>query len=232
MERLAFTLVEVIPDGDVLPQRRRNEAGTAWRMQVGPLTHTEPVPFVLFDVLRARCVTGRVPEIRSGHRLVPVGRIKGLRPVTLPDGTVVPPGEDLALALGMSRLRLAAGHDLDEAERARLAAWSKLVGNAMVSGLPSQVNRRRLHGKLAKLTVWDHLDGERVVRTEVVEEPGAWYFPPLAAAVTAGQRFLTFLTRGLVEARDGHVPYVATDSLGIVSTGTDAGSLARAGLTM
>jgi hypothetical protein len=34
MERLAFTLVEVIPDADVFPRKRRNEAGTAWRMQV------------------------------------------------------------------------------------------------------------------------------------------------------------------------------------------------------
>lgn len=219
MERLAFTLVEVIPNADMFPHKRRNEAGTAWRMQVGPLTHAEPVPFVLFDVLRSACETGKVPEIRSGHRLVPIGLTEGLRSVALPDGTVVPPGEDLALALGAFRLRLAARHDLGDAERERLVGWAKLVGNAIVSGLPSQVNRRRLHGKRAKVKVWDHLGDDRVVRNDVVEEPGAWYFPPLAAAVTAGQRFLTFLTRGLVEARGGHVPYIATDSLAVVSAG-------------
>jgi hypothetical protein len=219
MERLAFTLVNVIPKGGGLPHKRRNAAGTAWRMHVGPLTHTEPVPFVLFDVLRAACETGKLPEIRSGHRLVPIGQTEGLQSITLPDGTVVPPGEDLALALGTFRLRLSARHDLDDAGRERLVGWAKLVGNAMVSGLPSQVNRRRLHGKRAKLRVWDHAGANRVVPTDVVEEPGAWYFPPLAAAVTAGQRFLTFLTRGLVEVNAGHVPYIATDSLGIISTG-------------
>jgi hypothetical protein len=87
----------------------------------------------------------------------------------------------------------------------------------MVSGLPAQFNRRHL-GYKVKLHVWSADGPERVIRTAVLEEPGAWCFPPIAAAVTAGMRFLTYLASALAEAKGGAVLYVATDSLAIVST--------------
>ena len=67
---------------------------------------------VLLDVLRGMLETRTVPTIKSGHRLVPVGRVRGVLPLTLVDGTLVEPGEDIPLALAAAQAdgRLRPGH--------------------------------------------------------------------------------------------------------------------------
>jgi hypothetical protein len=218
MERLAWTLVDVMPAADVLPHRRRNSGGTAWRQQVGPLTHTDAVPFVLFDAFRAALEDGAIPKVVSGHRLVPVGTAKGVEPIELPSGTVVAAGEDLPLALATFRLRLATDDQLGPKAKERLGGWAKFAANSIVSGLPIQVNRRKLSGKTAKLGVWAPDGTHRTIKTDIVEEPGTWFFAPIGVAVPATQRFFSYLARALVERRGGAVLYQANDSLSIVST--------------
>lgn len=51
-----------------------------------------------------------------------------------------------------------------------------------------------------------------------MEEPGPFCFPPIAAAVTSTQRFLTFLACRLVEDRGGHIVYIAIDALHPIAT--------------
>lgn len=55
-------------------------------------------------------------------------------------------------------------------------------------------------------------------RPRTIEEPGRWYFPPLAAAVTGGGRLLLHLARKLVERAGGTVAYWDTDSPAVVAT--------------
>ncbi len=119
--RLARTLVHVRPEKDVLAHRRRSKLGRSWRMHVAPLTSEDPVPVLLSACLRARLESGRCPTILQGVCLVPKGRIKALRKVTLPDGTVARPGESLPLAWATCRLRLGHGDETAHFESPRVA---------------------------------------------------------------------------------------------------------------
>jgi hypothetical protein len=54
--------------------------------------------------------------------------------------------------------------------------------------------------------------------TDIVERPGPWYYPPVAAGVTAAARLLLHLCRGAFETAGGTVTYWDTDSLFVVAT--------------
>jgi hypothetical protein len=124
-----------------------------------------------------------------------------------------PRTDDLFLTLAEERLRLQDREDLHEGERKRQAKQLKLTVNAACFGLPCQVNVSRA-GRRTRVEVVD-LDGNtKTVRIDdVVEEPGRWYFPPLAAGVTAAGRLILRLIRLLVERAGGRVCYWDTDSV-------------------
>jgi hypothetical protein len=55
-------------------------------------------------------------------------------------------------------------------------------------------------------------------RGEDVEKPARWYFPPLAASVTAGARLVAYVPHHLIEAAGGTVAYGDTGSLAPIAT--------------
>ena len=91
---LGLCLAEVICHGEPwpveLPGRRPSDAPS---FHVARLHCSEPLPFSAYDVLLAALASGRVPEIVSATRLVPVGRER-VRQLPLCDGLVVRAGED------------------------------------------------------------------------------------------------------------------------------------------
>ena len=54
--------------------------------------------------------------------------------------------------------------------------------------------------------------------SEVVEKAGAWFFPPLAALITAGGRLLLAMTEACVQKKRGTYLFCDTDSLAIVAS--------------
>jgi hypothetical protein len=216
---LIRTFVDVLPAGAVLPRKLRRPLGKTWQMRVGPLASLEPIPFCLSDVLRATLETAdlTVPEIVSGFTLVPHGRVR-MRSVTLPDETKVGPAEDLILALLRMRKAVVKRMDLEPSVRERLAAWSKAVVNAIVAGLPAQMDPKSPVEGTRKVHIFGPEGSHRILRRRVVEQPGAWCFPPIAAGVTAGGRLLLFLARSLVRQLGGMTLYEAVDSLAVVAS--------------
>ena len=216
--RLGRTFVDVIPRGDVLPHRVPN--GKAWLLEISPLRFDESLPFSLADPARSVLETERVPEIVSGFSLRPHG-CQRLSPITLPSGRVLDPeSDDLFLALAEERLLLGRRGDLPAWQRKQLSGLLKLTVNAACFGLPCQVNVRETGGDSQDAEVVGP-DGEvRRVKVDALEEPGRWYFPPLAAGVAAAGRLMLGVARLLVEQAGGTVAYRDTDSLCILSTPT------------
>jgi hypothetical protein len=162
------------------------------------------------------------PKIVRAVRLIPSGR-QTLRPVVLPTGRVVDPNrEDPVFALATERLRVQANTSLSWAQRDRMKGLLKGMAVAACSGLPAQVLDDEPSSKLKPTLAWDSLNPDNteptLVSTEILERPGIWYFPPVAAGVTAAGRLLLHLCRGSFEASGGTVAYWDTDSLFVVAT--------------
>lgn len=201
---LALRFVELTPDGQWLPHRL--PAGKHWKLQVGPLSGDEPRWFALADIVRATLKDGPPLRIAQACGIAAVGRQRGLWPVRLPSGRIVDPDEDLLFALAEERLDG--------------GSWqgAKTCANTCSFGLFAQTDTSETPGQKLLQHVW--LPDGRLLyeRGADVEAPGRWYFPPLAASITAGARLLLYLAGRLVEQAGGTVAYVDTDALAVVAT--------------
>lgn len=223
-KRLARTIVWVLPRDDWLPHRprERGKKTQAAYMVVGPVAGSRALPYFLSDVLVSILRTGRVPKIVRAIRLVPNGR-QQLQPVRLPTGTIIDPNiDDPVFQVAVERLRVDADTSLSPNQRSRIRGQLKGIAVAASSGLPAQVLDDEPSSKPKPTLAWDPLNPDNaeptLVSTEIVERPGTWYFPPVAAGVTASARLLLHLCRGAFEAEGGTVAYWDTDSLFVVTT--------------
>jgi len=209
------TFLRQISEADVLPHRVPEPDGS-YHSKVGPLYCLEPSLWHAFDVVRSRIETGSgLGQIIEAWELRPVGRVRGLHPLSLPWGTFDPnaEGADLFRWLVESRVKLQAGEvdpgpawTPEEAARTVKAAAVALVGSfAQVISTPSP-------GRVSVVLVGG--DGRSEIRrSSRVETPGHWYFPPAAAAILAEGRLTGYAARELVSAHGGRPLYSATDSV-------------------
>lgn len=224
--RLGFTLAEVVPAGEPWPVEVDDGARADGRFEVVPVESPErPMYFAWPDVVAAAARSGRVPDIISATRLLPVGRQVGLRGSlqVLPDLELnLHPAEadpaddslismldacdreaDPAVALVRHRRRLnGTGIPADRV----LAAELRVIVNALVFGNGARFDpgRRKIGRK------WT-----------TTEHPGPWMFMPLASAVAAGARLLLGVLDRLVVDAGGIVAYRDTDSSFIPSSPDD-----------
>jgi hypothetical protein len=214
--RFGMTFTNIVPRGATLPRRVPNTDGS-YRTQVGPFTCSEPVLFNALDVVRARFEDGECPQISSAFRLVPRGRVKGLRPFDLSGaGTFDPnePGADLFRFLFEGRARVRSG----EAEvhtpwsRKVLATTLKAIAVAGIGSF-AQVIPKATRSRSVEVAITDGRGERRMVRTRRPEVPGDWYCPPVAAGILAASRLQGFALRRLVSSEGGRPLYSATDSV-------------------
>lgn len=220
-------LVQVIPDGDVLPVRARYAGpGREWGIGVNPLTAAGPIWCSLADVVASIVLTGRVPRVVRAIRLVARGMLSRLTPVRFRDDVLIDPRrDDFFLKVVEERKRLKLRGDLTRVEKMRLEREMKVVANATAYGITAEVVRQELtKGEKKGLTVYG-LDDPFECAVEAPEEPGEYFFAPLAACITGGARLMLALLQRAVSEAGGAYAMCDTDSMAVVST--DAGGLVR-----
>lgn len=79
----------------------------------------------------------------------------------------------------------------------------KILANAGCYGIYAEVNRHQTGKNDPKQIGIFSGDGSRTERTCVVEPPGPWYFPSVAALITAGGRLLLAVLERMVTDTDG-----------------------------
>jgi hypothetical protein len=212
-------LVEVEPDNDVLPVRAAYSSEQAgFTIGVNPLLPAERVEavwYTLADCLVAKIITGRPPKIRRALRLVPKGRQRTLRPVELRGQvTIDPRTDDFFREVIRARGRVKSDTSLPTAEQNALSLFLKTLANATSYGVFVELNRQ--DGEQAEVEVFggEHFTTE----TEALEDPGAYYFPPLAALITGGARLMLALAEHEVRRRGGTHAFMDTDSIAIVAS--------------
>jgi hypothetical protein len=212
-------LVQLAPDGDILPVRAHYGGAAAWQIGVNPLTSAEPLWYTVPDAVACTLLTGKPPQVLRALRLVPRGRAKGLRPVSLRGQVPVDPyTQDFFRVVIEERHRLKARTDLAPEERKRLDDFLKVLANATSYGICAEFNRRDLpSGERRRVEVYGTWDDSFTTSVGAPEEPGAFNFPPIAACITGAARLLLALVERQVADRGGTYAMGDTDSMAVVA---------------
>ncbi len=207
----------VEPRADLLPvradYRRRRPPGSkvSHRIALAEVASAPPMWYALADLLVSYLKTGKRPQIVQALRLDPAGT-RELLPVAIRGGVTIDPNSaDFFQALVEAR-------DSLQVDDPKLAEALKIVANATSYGIWAEV---------------DIEEGRRPVtaysteaRRDIIphgEKPGRYYFPPLAACITAGARLMLGLLEHEIQARRGVSAFCDTDSLAIVSSRDGSG---------
>lgn len=201
-----FALVR--PEDDILPVRTVYD-GVSQNIGNNYLTSETPLWFAGCDLIASKLRTGKVPKILRAIRLVPHGKQAGMKSVKLRGSMVeINPYKD-----DMFR-KVIEQRKLNKSDKA-LQYWLKIFANSIygffVELLP-QVQK-----KSVPLRVYS---GNKSFSdsSDVVEDPGKWFFPPLASLITSGGRLLLGMTEACVQEKRGTYLFCDTDSLAIVSS--------------
>ncbi len=213
------SLVEVEPKGDILPVRARYEVGAQdWQIGINPLWSKQPLWYALADLAASKLRTGRAPTIRRAVRFVPRGRARGLRPATLPGGVTIDPRRDDFFRKVIEERKRAAQRDLSQAGRERLSRFLKVLANATSYGIFAEMNRHELpSGEKERATVYG-LRGTFDCSVSALEEPGEYFFAPIAAFITAAARLMLAMLGRTASGLGGTYAMCDTDSMAIVAT--------------
>jgi hypothetical protein len=216
--------VKVIPNGDLLPSRAKySSASNDWQVAVNHLyasdnAASEGLWFSLPDVVASVLLTRRIPQIVDAFKLVPVGKLAGLRPVLLGGEVEVNPRtQDFFRTAIEQRKSLAKRKGLSREDVDRLDKSMKVTANATSYGIFAEMNRQESE---KRVKVQCHgLDPEPYECLVIhPEHHGEFCFPPLASLITGAARLMLALLEHSVSALGGTYAMEDTDSMAIVAT--------------
>jgi hypothetical protein len=202
----------ILPQDDLLPVRadyrwrKSQDSKFQHRTAMVPVSSALPMWYTLSDCLLSQIKTGRSPHILLALKFSSEGS-RPLKPISIRGAREIDPNqEDFFRALVEARDRL--GKD-----DPKLAEALKVIANSASYGIWPEI---------------DIEDGERPVtaysteqRRAIIphgEKPGRYYFPPLAAFITAGGRLMLGLLESEIQKHGGVSAFCDTDSLAIVSS--------------
>ena len=214
--------VKVRPQDDIFPVRvKYDRHGPSWQIGSNPLTCDDGVWYALPDVVAAKLLTGKTPEVLEAFRLEATGTQDGMRPTKLRGAVPVDPRtQDFFRLVIEERKRTQRNTALSETERDRLDKALKVTANAGSYGIFAEMNRKEQPGnRKVPVTVWNSDGQPFVTKVAAPEEPGPYCFPPLAALITSAARLMLALLECSVRERGGAYVFCDTDSLAIVASG-------------
>ena len=217
---------KLIPNGDILPVRTKWNPGDARQIGINPLTTEDAIWYAGPDLAASVLLSGKVPQIEEAFAIVPkrgkkgrVLRSRGLRPVKLLDAIPIDPRRENFFTRVIEARQLAKkDKGLSDAERDRRDLGLKVIANASSYGILAQMDPSDLPGRAtAEVEVYGAL-GTFSTTTTKPERPGAYFFPPIAALITAGARCMLAMLERCVTDAGGAYAMEDTDSMAIVAT--------------
>jgi len=206
-------LVQVDPNGAILPVRFRANDEDPYSIAVTPLHTPQPRWYTLADVLGSIVLGGPAPKIRRAIRFVPEGRSRPRS--TKLRGQVELRSDRPIFKTIVEQRQIAKRGAKQNPELAALEMGLKIVANSGGYGIYAEVNvkpgdpKKPIAGEVFSDIVFE---AEKVH----VEEPGDFANPILAALITGGARLMLALLEREVTSRGGTYAFCDTDSLAIV----------------
>ncbi|KAA5805343.1 hypothetical protein F1654_05020 [Alkalicaulis satelles] len=207
------TLVRVKPDGDLLPVRAVYDAAKKTRVNaigLNFLTYDGGLWYTLADVVAAKILSGKTPDILEAVSFVPGEPQLGLKSVNLfgkPEFAIDPLHDDAFVRL--IDLRDEAKAQGDDVEKA-----IKIIANSTSYGIFIEILRDEAP-KPETLKLF-HPDGrEDTIKTKALEEPGTFFNPVIGTLITGAARLMLALAERTVIAEGLQWAFCDTDSLAI-----------------
>ena len=143
-DQIGVTLVEIEPDGDILPIRAHYDpTGGDLGIGVNPYHLDRPVWYALPDVIAATILTGRPPRVTQAMRLVGEGEQEGLRPVKLRGGLELDPRiRDPFITMIEERQRVRKDATIPDDEREWRQLFLKVTANSTAYGVLARFDRK------------------------------------------------------------------------------------------
>jgi hypothetical protein len=214
-ELTAFGLIE--PDGSgVLPVRARYGDSDEYTVGLNHYQGAGPQWYTLSDVAASVLLTGHVPAVIKAVRLVPHGKLTGLRPLRFGQTVIDPESPDFWTSVVKMRKQMGCGHaDSCACAECRGARFLKLLANSGCYGAFAEIDREDTDR--AGTRVLHDGQHRREVRSPINEKPGKFCYPPLASIVTGAGRLMLALLEHMVTDAGGTWATGDTDSLHIVA---------------
>ncbi|MBI5869642.1 MAG: hypothetical protein HZB44_01605 [Actinobacteria bacterium] len=212
-------LVLVEPDGEPFPVRvKYDEYAQSWQIGVNELRSKTPLWLTLPDVIAAKMLSGKTPKIKQAIRLVPVGKLKKLKPVKLGGQISIDPRSTDFFRTVIEERKSLPRRSLSDSERDRLDKFLKVLANSTSYGIFAETVRTELASKQRETVRVYAVDGETFLAdVNAVEKPGEFSFPPVAACITGAARLMLALLERMVTDIGGTYAFCDTDSMAIVA---------------
>ena len=212
--QLGVTMVELKPEGDVLPVRGLYDpAGDDYGIGVNPLTYYGTLWYMLPDVVAATILNplehddAKPPQVVRAVRLAPHGSQPGLQPVQLRGSEIIDPTvDDPFVRMIEERQRVLRDASLDEETKARFERFLKITANATAYGILARFDRRQPGTKARLLISGPDQEPAEAPAGVAPEDPGPFCFPPVAAAITAAARLMLALLNDTCATPAGTTP--------------------------
>lgn len=209
MWRELTTLVKIRPDGEVLPVRAKYD-GKVNTIGLNHLTYEGGLWFTLADVLTAKFLSGKTPEILEAIRFKPGNPQKGMQSKNLfgnPNYRIDPNYDD-------AFTRLIDLRDEAKAQKDPNQLAIKILANSTSYGIYIEVLRDNAPRPEA-LNVFGPDGNCHEIQSTALEEPGKRFHPLLGTLITGAARLMLALSEAEAAAQGLGWVFCDTDSLAL-----------------
>lgn len=223
------TLVQIIPDRDILPIRATYGGNEQQTIGLNYLTSTTPLWFTLADLISSKFISGKIPRILKAITFEPKEPQESLNPINIagnPDYRIDPYKDDLFKRLIDLRNEVKERREqFSEADRSNLDAEQlalKIIANSTSYGIFIELNVEDLAHPEDRLCCGYSGKPFRI-STNRIEKPGQYFHPLLATLITGAARLMLAVTETLANQNGLDWAFCDTDSMAIAKPdGVDA----------
>jgi hypothetical protein len=202
----------VIPEGDVVPVRSMYDSKSgSCNIGLNEL-HWKQGLWLAGPDLISIVLNGRQPNVQKAFRVVPYGKQRGMKPITLRGAIPVDPRkEDFFTRVVEYRYQ--------NKHNDKLEHFLKILANSTSYGAYLELNPVKVEQKnRPTITVYSGDQVKEQLAPDTIEKPGRFYFPLLGALITAGGRLLLAMIEWCVRVAGGTYLTCDTDALTIVAS--------------
>lgn len=206
-------IVRIKPNGAILPVRMRHAPNEAFGIAITPLHSEGEQWYALADIISAKLLGQRMPEILEAIEIVPEGQDPDLRPVMMRGSVRLNPRTQIFKTVVEERQRIKQMCGTDVELKGNALAL-KILANSGAYGIFYEINEM-LEPCDKEITAY--AETSFLVVNAPNERPGKYCNPIIASFVTSGARLKLTALEANVVRMGGTYAFCDTDSLAIVT---------------
>ncbi len=206
-------LVEIVPDGDILPFRGNyDEDSGSYTIGVNPFTYNKPLYYFLPDVLASVLLSGKRPKITRAWKFTAEGVQKQLTRSSV-YGLLIDPKTDNPFKLLVEKRKFIKDKmkkiDEDSSEYKQLDGQQKalkILNNATSYGIYIELHPEK---STEEIEIYSN---KQFISEGKSEKQGTYFNPIIGSVITAGARLLLALCEKCILDKGKSHAYMDTDS--------------------